>query len=264
LTELYEDAQSDIAGALFFKKWLECCALEPQESPAGADGMERISWGALLATAQKEWDTPSVRVLCLSHALSLSADAVTAALDVQVLDGECALAERAQPLSDSVTLMDPDVCDEHSGFCEKSLNAVSAHMAAAAGPTVSARPERERVAGVGSGPRESGVAVPWEVWEDVDGERRCHRNHALLRLLSAKVLAVLAEKPGSSAAAIHTAVLVLSAAQVEELLRALLQEGQVVKRVPTVQTRRRGLFAAASGSERQHSAEPAYFVNNSL
>jgi hypothetical protein len=260
LTELYDDAQSGIAGALFFKKWLECGGGAAQGGAAGASASERVSWDALLTTAQKEWDAPSMRVLCLSHALSLSADAIDTALDVEVLEGECALAERALLLPGAVTFVDPNVCEEHSGFCEKSLNAISAHLATAAANT--AAPAREGV--LGDGPRRGAgeVAVPWEVWEVAGDGRQLRVNHALLRLLSAKVMAVLADRPGASAAAIHTAVLVLSAAQLEALLDALQRDGQVEKKVPTVQTRRRGLFASATGKAGTgERTEPAYFVN---
>jgi hypothetical protein len=260
LTELFDDAQSGIAGALFFKKWLESGEPAEQRGDSGANVLGRISWDALLTTAQKEWDAPSMRVLCLSHALALSADAISAALDVQVLEGECALSEQAQLLPDAVTLADPNVCEEHSGFCEKSLNAISAHMVAAAASLEA--PSREGV--VGDGPRQGTgeVPVPWEVWEAEGDERHLRVNHALLRLFSAKVMAVLADRPGASAAVIHTAVLVLSAVQLEEMLGVLLRGGQVVKRVPTAQTRRRGPFASAMGGAwKEERAEPAYFVN---
>lgn len=106
-------------------------------------------------------------------------------------------------------------------------------------------------------PTAQGVSVPWE---------ECHgvsvtRNAPLLRLFAARVLAVLAQKPGSRLSGLHVALEVLSFAQVRRLLHEMVALGWVVQRRPVVSARLCGPFAPAVGSsERIAEAESVYFV----
>jgi hypothetical protein len=129
----------------------------------------------------------------------------------------------------------------HTGFCEEGLNSVGADLSVTevgAGANATVAPLSPL------GP--PATAVPWLWSQGDDGSAGDAVNADLWRLLTGKVLAVLAQKPGCSLGTLHAAVEVLSRAQTERLVQELVATGYVLRRMPKVATRRSGPFPSSA------------------
>jgi hypothetical protein len=238
LTGLFAELQSDVPWAGFYKCLMVQHPLQTAESAPQADASP---FSSLMARV----DSISCRLLLLASLLSRQAHVLCTTISAQAAEGEIAVVEEQEeviresvvctrdPTSNrrhnEVLLLGPAQCDDHSGFCEKALNDVSAMVTAA----------DQQMLTVGEGNR-AGVVSVSTITGIATGD---HFNPELRALFTAKVLAVLSARPGATLGVVHTALATLSKAQVQSLLHNLHASGLVQQRAPKVSVSRPGPFA---------------------
>lgn len=227
LSDAFFDAQNGILLAPFYADLIERQSGQSGSAPAGS-----LSTHSFLAALQAEpYESLPLRTLLVAQCLAARPNDISSKLDVQPADSLrvqssslcCRRAGSASSRSlggevEDVLLLGQEVFEEHSGFCDKTLNSLKADFilsAGAAGTAAAPLPTRSA---------EELHVSPDAPWLQLDGKSV---NHALLNALSAKVLAVLAEKPGANLSTLHTSLLVLSRAHSLELLRLMEGRGQV-------------------------------------
>jgi len=143
-------------------------------------------------------------------------------------------------MEEEVPLLGEESFEPHSGFCDKSLNQIRADFVLLAAPANSA-------------PSPPAAAVPVEArlpnernpaWVLPGGST----NGPVQRALCAKVLAVLADKPGADAGTLHTALVVLNLEHTQALLELMEQKGLVHSRGCGAQAQQRGAQTPGQGA----------------
>lgn len=140
---------------------------------------------------------------------------------------------------EEVPLLGEESFEPHSGFCDKSLNQIRADFVLLAAPAANSPPSPPSAVPVGS--RRADEHSP--AWVLPDGST----NGPVQRALCAKVLAVLADKPGADADTLHTALVVLSLEHTRALLELMEQNGLVHSRRCAATAQRAARTAALGG-----------------
>ena len=242
VTDLFREMQSGILSAPFYGSWINHqihADTEPSGDPARFSqrkgGRDPILALATLLDDHNTVDAPQC-VLVAAHSVSVIADSVVSLLELSNQDFDCALSSTLQiggsaygavdhlPADVAVRdvwLLRKEACESHSGFCERALNDSKADLRISGSREVlpfNQQHDATLLAAILSQPC-AGCVLPWQAEEN--GELKV--NSELFQSFASKVLAILADKPGSNFANIHASLLVLGVRQTRELLRIMLE-----------------------------------------
>lgn len=166
-------------------------------------------------------DSLPLKTLAMAQCLSAVPNQLSAKLDVRHTDSLrthtttvafCKVDQSSD--TEQVLLLEQDVFEPHSGFCDKTLNSLQVDFVL----HVSSEDSPRRAPAASTSDR---VDEHSPVWLLPDGST----NGPVLRSLCSKVLAVLSDKPGTDLTTLHTALIVLSVAHTRVLLRWMEDRG---------------------------------------
>ena len=262
VSDLFFESQTGVQSAPFYLDMLHRISpdtvgdADTTGGIAGSDGSAKrngpkeqllLSTHALLLALQQtsqHSDRLPFRALAVMHCLAAAPNRLSSRLSVQpseslrfqtttatfnARDASSAAVEEEEDDEENgaeqVLLLGQDAFEPHSGFCDKTLNSLRADFvltaaAPSAGSSTPSLPLSSATAVVPAGARERQPDYPWLL---PSGDE----NRQVLEAFCSKVLAVLSDKPGAGLRTLHTALMVLSAAHTEALLRLMTQRGLV-------------------------------------
>lgn len=253
VSDLFFEAQTGILLAPFYVDLLKRFPPAPHggnyegrdESTGRRRGRQEsqlLSTHALLTALQQaseHTDRLPYKALAVMHCLSAAPNRLSSRLSVQsseslryqtttlafTADGAGAEGRRSEEEqgSEQVLLLGQESFEPHSGFCDKTLNSLRADFVlSASGPAsaASSAPPGASSTTVTSSLADAASDFPWLL---PSGDE----NSQVLSALCSKVLAVLSDKPGAGLRTLHTALVVLSTAHTESLLRLMVERGLV-------------------------------------
>lgn len=260
VSDLFFESQTGVLSAPFYLDMLHRISpgavgdADTTGGSAGGDGSAKrngpkeqllLSTHALLLALQQtsqHSDRLPFRALAVMHCLAAAPNRLSSRLSVQpseslrfqtttatfnARDASSAAVEEEDEENgaEQVLLLGQDAFEPHSGFCDKTLNSLRADFvltatAPSAGSSTPSMHLSSTTAVVPAGAREQQPDYPWLL---PSGDE----NRQVLEAFCSKVLAVLSDKPGAGLRTLHTALMVLSAAHTEALLRLMTQRGLV-------------------------------------